>query len=68
MKTEALTYMYRSYAAMGKYNMVIGEINDSSPAVLRAVRLYAQFMQKPSPTSPVLDEMGGLLSGVFPLH
>lgn len=64
MKTEALTYMYRSYAAMGKFNMVIGEIDNSSPAALRAIRIYAQFLQKPSPTSPALDEMDGLLAGV----
>lgn len=50
---------------MRKYNMVINEVDNSSPAVLRAVRVYAQFMQKISPTSPALDDMQALLSGIL---
>ena len=64
MQVEAKTYMYRSYIALKKYNMVMQEITAQAPAVLRAVRVFAQFMQSPSPTSPALGEMEHMLSGM----
>eukprot|EP01134_Creolimax_fragrantissima_P003739 CFRG3739T1 len=60
-ETEAKMFMYRAYIAQAKFNVVLNEINPSSTASLRAVRLYAQFKQKPSPTNPAVVQMEALL-------
>lgn len=45
-KLEAQTYLYRSYVAQGKYNLVINDIDDASAeAPLKAVRLLAVYLR-----------------------
>ncbi|KAI8329417.1 coatomer epsilon subunit-domain-containing protein [Chlamydoabsidia padenii] len=47
---EAHTYLYRSYVAQGKFNLVLSDIKDTQDVDpgLRAVRLLALYLQKPS--------------------
>lgn len=47
---EAQTYLYRSYVAQGKFNLVLSDIKDTDDvdAGLRAVRLLALYKQHPS--------------------
>mmetsp|Transcript_22135 Transcript_22135/g.54794 ORF Transcript_22135/g.54794 Transcript_22135/m.54794 type:complete len:291 (-) Transcript_22135:308-1180(-) len=44
--TERDCYTYRAYIALGSYQLVIDEINDSHPTALQAVRLLAVFMSR----------------------
>lgn len=44
-KLEAQTYLYRSYVAQGKYNLVINDIGtENSEASLRAIQLLASYL------------------------
>ncbi|KAI9252075.1 coatomer epsilon subunit-domain-containing protein [Helicostylum pulchrum] len=44
-KLEAQTYLYRSYVAQGKYNLVINDIGTENPeASLRAIQLLASYL------------------------
>ncbi|KAI8059827.1 coatomer epsilon subunit-domain-containing protein [Thamnidium elegans] len=44
-KLEAQTYLYRSYVAQGKYNLVINDIGAENPeASLRAIQLLASYL------------------------
>ncbi|RCH89847.1 hypothetical protein CU097_000780 [Rhizopus azygosporus] len=43
-KLEAQTYLYRSYVAQGKYNLVINDIGSSEEAPLKAIKLLASFL------------------------
>lgn len=44
-KLEAQTYLYRSYVAQGKYNLVINDIGgNNTEAPLRAIHLLASFL------------------------
>mmetsp|Transcript_13760 Transcript_13760/g.29611 ORF Transcript_13760/g.29611 Transcript_13760/m.29611 type:complete len:291 (-) Transcript_13760:426-1298(-) len=40
---ERDTYVYRSYIALGSYELVISEIRDSAATALQAVKLLAQY-------------------------
>ena len=48
--------MYRAYLAQKKFNVVLSEINQSSPQPLKAVRLYARYLSSSTTTSSV-DEI-----------
>jgi coatomer protein complex subunit epsilon len=50
LKVEKDVYVYRSYIAMGQYDIVLDEVSDkdSTAAGLRAVKLLAKFMSDPS--------------------
>jgi len=52
--TEKSEYMYRSYLALGQYDVVISEINDSSALSLRGVRALAQV------SSGAMDKVEGI--------
>ncbi|KAL0090035.1 coatomer epsilon subunit-domain-containing protein [Phycomyces blakesleeanus] len=57
-KLEAQVYLYRSYVAQTKYNLVISDIASDADAPLRAIRLlaiYLQAKQKNTPTDAVKD-------------
>jgi coatomer protein complex subunit epsilon len=43
-KLEAQTFLYRSYVAQGKYNLVINDIATSEEASLKAIKLLAEFL------------------------
>lgn len=44
-KLEAQTYLYRSYVAQGKYNLVVNDIGAENPeASLRAIQLLASYL------------------------
>lgn len=43
-KLEAQTYLYRSYIAQGKHNLVINDIGSSEEASLKAVKYLASFL------------------------
>ncbi|KAG2194659.1 coatomer epsilon subunit-domain-containing protein [Mucor mucedo] len=43
-KLEAQTYLYRSYVAQGKYNLVINDIGSSTEASLKAIQLLASYL------------------------
>lgn len=43
-KLEAQSYLYRSYIAQGKYNLVINDIGSSEEASLKAIRLLALYL------------------------
>jgi len=45
-KVDRDIYMYRSYIAQGKYQIVLDEIKDSAPPALQAVKLLATFISK----------------------
>ncbi|KAF7725202.1 hypothetical protein EC973_000368 [Apophysomyces ossiformis] len=61
---EAQTYLYRSYVAQGKYNLVITDIRDDVEAPLKAVKLLALYMQakqKGQAKDEILQQCGTLL-------
>lgn len=43
-KLEAQNYLYRSYVAQGKYNLVINDIGSSTEASLKAIQLLASYL------------------------
>lgn len=43
-KLEAQTFLYRSYVAQGKYNLVINDIGATDEASLKAIKLLAEFL------------------------
>ncbi|RUP44245.1 coatomer epsilon subunit-domain-containing protein, partial [Jimgerdemannia flammicorona] len=47
-KQEAKSYLYRSYIAQGKYNLVISELKDSQIPEQHAIRLLAIYLQAKS--------------------
>ncbi|ORZ10423.1 coatomer epsilon subunit-domain-containing protein [Absidia repens] len=56
-KLEAQTYLYRSYVAQGKYNLVLSDIHDSPDvdAGLNSIRLLALYLQQKSKSQPTDD-------------
>lgn len=42
-KLEAQTFLYRSYVAQGKFNLVINDINNAEPSLV-AIKLLASYM------------------------
>lgn len=53
--TEKSEYMYRSYLALGQFDVVISEINESSALSLRGVKVLAQVY------SGVTDKAAGIV-------
>ncbi|KAK9811018.1 hypothetical protein WJX73_006844 [Symbiochloris irregularis] len=45
-KTERDTFVYRSWIELGSYELVIKEVDRSSPQALQAVKLLAQYLGK----------------------
>lgn len=43
-KLEAQTYLYRSYVAQGKYNLVINDIGNNTEPSLKAIQLLASYL------------------------
>ncbi|KAI8378433.1 coatomer epsilon subunit-domain-containing protein [Blakeslea trispora] len=43
-KLEAQTFLYRSYVAQGKYNLVINDIGQAEEAPLKAIKLLAEYL------------------------
>ncbi|KAI8081287.1 coatomer epsilon subunit-domain-containing protein [Halteromyces radiatus] len=55
-KLEAQIYLYRSYVAQGKYNLVLSDIQDTdADAGLKAVRLLSLYLQQKSKALPTDD-------------
>lgn len=56
-KLEAQTYLYRSYVAQGKYNLVINDIGaNNSEASLKAIQLLASFLSDKQKNANTVDE------------
>ncbi|CAO3581404.1 unnamed protein product [Absidia cylindrospora] len=57
-KLEAQSYLYRSYVAQGKFNLVLSDIHDSADvhAGLNSIRLLALYLQQKSKSQPT-DEL-----------
>eukprot|EP00602_Paraphysomonas_sp_CaronLab_P006060 CAMPEP_0185018718 /NCGR_PEP_ID=MMETSP1103-20130426/1390_1 /TAXON_ID=36769 /ORGANISM="Paraphysomonas bandaiensis, Strain Caron Lab Isolate" /LENGTH=300 /DNA_ID=CAMNT_0027548655 /DNA_START=60 /DNA_END=962 /DNA_ORIENTATION=- len=55
-------FVYRSYLALGQYDIVIGEIQDtpSTPLALRAIRQLALYLSKKSSYEVVLSNLEAL--------
>jgi len=60
--TERDCYMYRSYIALGSYQLVIDEINDSAPTALQAVKMLAVYLSRPFEKEKVLETIVEWLS------
>lgn len=43
-KLEAQTFLYRSYVAQGKYNLVINDIGATDEASLKVIKLLAELL------------------------
>ncbi|OTF77568.1 hypothetical protein BLA29_013253 [Euroglyphus maynei] len=52
--------MYRAYIAQKKFNVVLSEIDNSSPQPLKAVRLYARYLSTSSTISTVEEILAEL--------
>uniref|UniRef100_A0A7S2XUN8 Coatomer subunit epsilon n=1 Tax=Fibrocapsa japonica TaxID=94617 RepID=A0A7S2XUN8_9STRA len=50
-------FVYRSYVALGQYQVVLSEVNDNSAPSLQAVRLLAQYLSDPSSRELVLETL-----------
>jgi len=50
--------VYRSYIALGSYEVVLSEIRDSAATSLLAVRLFAQYKAGSKPKGEVLSTLG----------
>lgn len=59
---ERDTIVYRSYIALGSYQLVIDEITDSSATALQAVKLLAIYLADRSNKDSVLSSLEGYLS------
>lgn len=56
-RTERDVFIYRSYIALGSYDLVISEIHDSSPMALQAVKLLAQYLANKLPKEDLLQSL-----------
>ena len=65
LKIEAKEFVYRSYVALGQYNIVMDEISDdsSTPTSLQSVRLLARYLSQPADSAAVLAQLDALLTG-----
>jgi len=54
--------MYRAYLAEGKYNLVLGEIENRSGPEFLALVLLAKIMQNPSNKEAIISEVGNVLN------
>ena len=65
LKIEAKEFVYRSFVAIGQYNIVMDEISDdsSTPTSLQSVRLLARYLSQPADSAAVLAQLDALLTG-----
>lgn len=54
---ERDVFVYRSYVALGSYQLVIDEINSSAPTALQAVKLLALYLSGSQEKSAVLETL-----------
>jgi len=55
--TERDCFLYRSYIALGSYQLPISEINDDAPTALQAVKLLAVYLSDNNEKEKVLSTM-----------
>ncbi|KAI8092204.1 coatomer epsilon subunit-domain-containing protein [Gilbertella persicaria] len=60
-KLEAQTFLYRSYIAQGKYNLVINFTEHSEEAPLKAIRLLAEFSSNKTNSAEYITKANALL-------
>ncbi|KAL3344183.1 hypothetical protein AABB24_023559 [Solanum stoloniferum] len=58
---ERDTLVYRSYIALGSYQLVISEIDDSAATPLQAVKLLALYLSRPDNKETVITSLHELL-------
>ncbi|EEF32502.1 coatomer subunit epsilon-1 [Ricinus communis] len=54
--------VYRSYIALGSYQLVINEIDDSAPTPLQAVKLLALYLSSPLNKESTISSLKGWLA------
>ncbi|MCD9646534.1 Coatomer subunit epsilon [Datura stramonium] len=59
---EKDTLVYRSYIALGSYQLVINEINDSAATPLQAVKLLALYLASPDNKETTITSLHELLA------
>ncbi|XP_041464293.1 coatomer subunit epsilon-like [Lytechinus variegatus] len=55
-------YMYRAYAAAGRYGVVLDELSSASSPELNAVRLFADYLANPDRRDKVVSELESKMS------
>lgn len=65
LKIEAKEFVYRSYVALGQFNIVLGEIKDGEevPTSLRAVKMLARYLSSPADKELAVKSLSGWLAG-----
>jgi len=63
LKAARDVLMYRAYIAQKKYGVVLDEIGVSSPAELKAVRMYAEYLSNESRREAIVSELDAQMSG-----
>ena len=65
LKIESKEFVYRSYIALGQFNIVIDEVSDSpsTPSSLQAVKLLARYLSQPQDKEIILMTLNEWLSG-----
>ena len=65
LKIESKEFVYRSYIALGQFNIVIDEVSDSpsTPSSLQAVKLLARYLSQPQDKEIILITLNEWLSG-----
>ncbi|OBZ85154.1 Coatomer subunit epsilon [Choanephora cucurbitarum] len=60
-KLEAQTFLYRSYVAQGKYNLVINDIGSAEEAPLKAIKLLAEYLSSKGNAADYVTKANALL-------
>ncbi|KAI8367342.1 coatomer epsilon subunit-domain-containing protein [Choanephora cucurbitarum] len=60
-KLEAQTFLYRSYVAQGKYNLVINDIGNAEEAPLKAIKLLAEYLSNKGNAADYVTKANALL-------
>merc|ERR1711970_306286 len=63
LRLERDVFLYRALICQRKYGVVLSEIKPSAPPPLQALKLLAKYLQAPSSSSAVVDELESLLGG-----
>nr|CAG4642678.1 EOG090X0A8E [Evadne anonyx] len=63
MKIARDYFVYRSYIALKKFSVVMGEINSSSPAELQPLRMLAEYFSQPSRRESIVIKLDEEISG-----
>lgn len=63
VRIERDIFLYRAYAAQGKYGLVLDEIKGSSPQELHSVRILADYLQNPAKRENILRQVETKLNG-----